>query len=56
MESFVLPLKSGIRKDAALAIIKAYGETNRASFAFKLLDGHPLTEKEYKKLIFQCLK
>jgi hypothetical protein len=56
MESFVLPLKQVSRKDAALAIVKAYGETNRASFAFKLLDGHSLTEKEYKKLIFQCIR
>ena len=49
MESFALTLKQVSRKDAALAIVKAYGETNRASFAFKLLDGHSLTEKEYKK-------
>jgi hypothetical protein len=56
MESFVEPLKSGIRKDAALAIVKAYGETNRASFAFKLLDCKKLEEKEMKKLIFQCIR
>jgi hypothetical protein len=44
------------RKEQAQVVISSYGETNRASFLFKLLDGKSLGKEEYKKLIFQVLK
>lgn len=56
MREFVEPLKKMPRKDAALKITSSYGNTNRASFAFTLLDGKELTKDQEKKLIWQCLK
>jgi len=44
------------RKEQAQLVISSYGETNRASFLFKLLDGKSLGKDEYKKLMFQVLK
>ena len=44
------------RKEQAQLVISSYGETNRASFLFKLLDGKSLGKEEYKKLLFQVLK
>jgi hypothetical protein len=44
------------RKEAAQVIIQAYGNTNRAGFAFKLLDNKPLDVDDYKKLLYQVLK
>jgi hypothetical protein len=48
------PLPS--RKEQAVETIKAYGDTNRASFIFKLLDGKELTSEDRKKLMYQVLK
>jgi len=67
MVEFVRPLREAIekgnpafirnnRKDAAKAIIGAYGKTNRAGFCFTLLDNKPLTQDDLKKLTYQCLK
>lgn len=56
MKNFVEPLKSVSRRDAALKIIGAYGETNRKSFCFNLLDGKELDGDSIKKLLFQVLK
>ena len=44
------------RKEQAQLVISSYGETNRAAFVFKLLDGKSLGKEEYKKLMFQVLK
>ena len=44
------------RKQQAELTIASYGDTNRASFIFKLLDGKSLGNEEYKKLMFQVLK
>lgn len=44
------------RKAQAEKIIGSYGETNRAGFVFKLLDGKGLDKKDIKKLLWQCLK
>ena len=44
------------RKEQAQVVISSYGETNRASFIFKLIDGKSLGKEEYKKLMFQVLK
>jgi len=44
------------RKQMAMEILQAYGNTNRASYVFTILDGHELTDKEYKKLLYQVLK
>lgn len=44
------------RKEKAQKILAAYGDTNRSSMLFHLLDGHEdLTNEQYKKLIYQCL-
>jgi hypothetical protein len=56
MKAFVEPLKALPRKDAALKILSAYGETNRKSFCFNLLDGKELDGEAIKKLVFQVLK
>ena len=56
MTEFVQPLKSIARKDAASKIISSYGNTNRASFCFKLLDNKSLEKDDIKKLMFQVLK
>lgn len=44
------------RKDQALKTVAAYGQTNRASFIFKLLDGKTLARDDQKKLLYQVLK
>jgi hypothetical protein len=44
------------RKDQALAIKAAYGDTNRASFLFTLLNGLSLDNEMKKKLYFQVMK
>jgi hypothetical protein len=44
------------RKEQALKIKDAYGDTNRASYLFCLLDDHPLDAEQKKKLLFQVLK
>ena len=69
MERFVAPYKADktreARKTAAKHIIQAYGNTNRASFAFALLDGkafdfEPANEEfnkeSIKKLVYQVMK
>lgn len=44
------------RKDCAKLVFDSYGKTNRASYVFNILDDKPLTNDDYKKLIFQVLK
>lgn len=44
------------RGQMAPKVIAAYGNTNRASFIFKLLDGKQLGLDERKKLLYQVLK
>jgi len=58
MKEFVEPLKSVPRKNAALKILSSYGNTNRSSFCFQLLDGKDLMadREAIKKLLFQVLK
>ena len=57
MERFVYKIKElPTRKEQAVAITGAYGETNRAGFLFSILDGKPLEKDNYKKLIFQIIK
>jgi hypothetical protein len=56
MKLFVEPLKSLTRKEAALKIINSYGNTNRSSFCFSLLDGKELDKDQLKKLLWQSLK
>jgi len=55
MERFVEPLKNKARKEAALAIISAYGKTNRSGYVFKLLDEKELDKDSYTKLLFQTM-
>jgi hypothetical protein len=56
MVRFVEPLKSVSRKEAAQKILASYGQTNRASFCFQILDGKTLDIDAQKKLLWQCLK
>lgn len=44
------------RREQALKVLSAYGQTNRASFVFKLLDNKPLERDDRKKLLYQVLK
>jgi hypothetical protein len=45
-----------LRRDVAKVVLDAYGQTNRASFVFKLYDGKELTAEDRKKLLYQVLK
>ena len=56
MKTFVAPLRMKPRKEAAGAIMSAYGNTNRSGYAFKLLDNKPLDNTMYKKMLFQVMK
>ena len=56
MQAFIERLAGLSRKEQAAQILSAYGDTNRAGFVFQLLDGKPLENKEYKKLLYQVLK
>lgn len=56
MRSFAEKLNGKSRKEAALSILQAYGDTNRASFVFSILDGKPLDDDKMKKLLYQVLK
>jgi len=57
MRGFVVTVKTlPTRKDQAQKILSSYGNTNRASFCFKLLDSKPLNNDDYKKLLYQVLK
>jgi hypothetical protein len=56
MYRFALPLMKLPRKEAAAKVLQSYGVTNRANFAFTLLDGKPFGAKEYTKLLWQVLK
>lgn len=49
-------LKLKTRKEQAEMIIQKWGNTNRASFAFLILDGKELQRDNYKKLLYQVLK
>lgn len=44
------------RRQQAERVISAYGNTNRSSFVFALLDGKTLDSEQEKKLLYQCLK
>lgn len=56
MNKFVNSLDKTNRKDCALKILSAYGNTNRSYFAFSLLDSKPLDDEQLKKLLYQVLK
>lgn len=55
MKRFVKSLEGKARKDQAKAVFESYGQTNRTSYVFGLLDGKELDKKQLKKLIHQCL-
>ena len=55
MRVFVHLLKVATRKDAAMSIIGAYGQTIKTRIAFNLLDGKDPDNKSWKKLILQSL-
>ena len=44
------------RREQAQIVLGAYGNTNRSSYVFALLDGKELTKDQYKKLMFQVMK
>lgn len=44
------------RKEQAQVVLSAYGDTNRSSYVFALLDGKVLGKNDYKKLMFQVMK
>ena len=56
MKEFVKENDGLIRKDFALKVISAWGNTNRASFLFTLKDKGELTVDQKKKLIFQSIR
>ncbi len=56
MRKFVYALKGETRKAAAEKILQAYGQTNRSSMVFTLLDEKTLSRDQRKKLLYQTLK
>lgn len=56
MRSKVASLANLTRKAQAQNILQSYGETNRASMTFSLLDGKELNNEQRKKLLYQCMK
>ena len=44
------------RRDQAIKVLAAYGQTNRANFVFSMLDGKPLSDDQLRKLFWQVLK
>ena len=57
MKGFVDSIRAlPTRKEQAGKVISAYGDTNRAAFLFRLLDGKELSDADLKKLMFQVLK
>lgn len=57
MKEFVFKLQVlSIRRLQAEKILSSYGQTNRAGYCFKLLDGKTLDNDDIKKLLYQCLK
>lgn len=58
MQVFIDRFKSQdlTRKQIATEVLASYGNTNRASYAFKILDGKDLEDKDYKKILYQVLK
>lgn len=56
MTVFLGRFKDLTRKQIATEVLSAYGNTNRASYVFKILDGKTLEDKDYKKLLYQVLK
>ena len=57
MDKFAYGLQyMATRKEQALKVLAAYGNTNRASFVFKMLDKKPLDNDDIKKLLYQVLK
>jgi hypothetical protein len=57
MKNFINNIKNySSRKEQAKGIIASYGNTNRASFVFTLLDGKELTSDQLKKLFWQKIK
>jgi len=56
MDDKVKTLQNLPRKDAAAVILQAYGNTNRAGFAFKKLDNRALTNEDLVKLFYQVMK
>lgn len=50
------PKDKKARGQMAAKVFGAYGNTNRATFLFKLLDGRPLADDDYKKLVYQVMK
>lgn len=57
MKLFVENVKSlTTRKEQAISIISSYGNSNRAMFVFKILDGKQLEKDDIKKLLFQVMK
>lgn len=58
LNNFVTPLllNNVSRKDAATAIMQAYGSTGRSSMCFTILDRKPLSNDQKKKLLYQSLK
>lgn len=50
------PKDKKIRGQQAGLVLQSYGNTNRASFIFKALDGKNLDDDDLKKLFYQVLK
>lgn len=56
MQAFLIRENKGIsRKDLVEKVFAAYGKTSRSEMLFTLLDDGVISDKQWKKLLFQCL-
>ena len=56
MQAFLTRENKGIsRKDLVEEVFAAYGKTSRSEMLFTLLDDGVISDKQWKKLLFQCL-
>jgi ribosomal protein L17 len=56
MAKFAESVRHLSRRDAALKIQEAYGDTNRGGYVFSFLDNKELKNEALKKLFFQVMK
>ena len=56
MREKALELDGLHRKAQAEIVLQKWGQTNRASFVFRILDGKEWTDDIYKKLLYQVIK
>lgn len=50
------PKEPKVRGQMAKIVLSSFGQTSRAGFVFKILDGKELASDDLEKLLYQCIK